>query len=354
MPWEAKAWDTQLTNSATGSRQPWVERAPPLDRTQQTDTADELRKEPGIMPIPEVEKIWMDGGLVDWADARIHILTPTLHYGWGVFEGIRAYATDRGPAVFQLRPHIERLQRSALILQMELPYSTDELIEATRELIRINDVESCYIRPLAYLGYGEMGLNPLPSKVHVAIAIWPWGTYLGEDGLVNGVRAKTSSWVRIGTNMIPTGTKACGVYINSSLAKVEALKAGYDEAVLLNEHGHVAEGSGENVFVVKDGLLLTPPLAEGVLRGITRDSIIEFARDLDIPFEETTLLRQDLYLADEAFYTGTAAEVVPIRSVDDREIGAPGPITKQLQDLFFNVVKGKEPRYEHMLDYVRG
>ena len=305
------------------------------------------------MPIPKVEKIWMDGELVDWDAATVHILTPTLHYGWGVFEGIRAYETQRGPAVFQHRRHMERLHRSARILQMEVPYSVDELMDATRELIAVNGVESCYIRPLVYLGYGEMGLNPLPSQVQVAIAIWPWGTYLGDEGLQKGVRAKVSSWVRIGTNMIPTATKACGVYINSSLAKVEALKAGYEEAIMLNEHGHVAEGSGENVFVVRDGTLLTPPLAEGVLRGITRDSVIEFAADLDIPFEETTLLRQDLYLADEAFYTGTAAEVVPIRAVDDREIGAPGPVTKQLQDLFFDVVKGKNDRYKHMVDYVR-
>jgi branched-chain amino acid aminotransferase len=306
------------------------------------------------MPIPSVAKIWMDGELVDWDDATIHILTPTLHYGWGVFEGIRAYETDRGPAVFQHRAHMERLHSSARILQMEIPYAPEELMDATRKLIRVNELDSCYIRPLAYLGYGEMGLNPLPSKVQVSIAVWPWGTYLGEEGLQRGVRAKTASFVRIGANMIPTGTKACGVYINSSLAKVEAVKAGYDEAILLNELGHVAEGSGENVFVVKDGVLLTPPLSDGVLRGITRESIIEFARDLDIPFAETTLLRQDLYLADEAFYTGTAAEVVPIRSLDEREIGAPGPITKQLQDLFFNVVKGKEPRYEHMLDFARG
>lgn len=305
------------------------------------------------MPIQSVSEIWMDGEFVPWDDAVVHILTPTLHYGWGVFEGVRAYATDDGPAVFQHRAHMERLHRSARILQMDVPFSVDQLMDATRELIRRSGVDSCYIRPLVYLGYGEMGLNPLPSQVRVAIAVWPWGTYLGDEGLQHGVKAKTSSWVRIGTNMIPTGTKACGVYINSSLAKVEALKAGYDEAILLNEHGEVAEGSGENVFVVKDGTLLTPPLAAGVLRGITRDTIIQFAADAGIPFAETRLLRQDLYVADEAFYTGTAAEVVPIRSVDDREIGAPGPITKQLQDLFFAVVKGNEPRYVDMLDYVR-
>jgi branched-chain amino acid aminotransferase len=249
---------------------------------------------------------------------------------------------------------MERLHRSARILEMEVPYAVDELMDATRELIKVNELPSAYIRPLVYLGYGEMGLNPLPSKVQVSIACWPWGTYLGEEGILNGVRAKISSWQRIGANMIPTGAKAAGVYINSSLAKVEALKAGYEEAVLLNEHGHVAEGSGENIFVVSDGVLMTPPLSEGVLRGITRDTVIQFASDLDIPFVESTLLRQDLYLADEAFYTGTAAEVVPIRSVDEREIGAPGPITKQLQDLFFNVVKGKEPKYHYMLDFVSG
>jgi branched-chain amino acid aminotransferase len=298
------------------------------------------------MPITEVAKIWMDGELVDWADANVHILTPTLHYGWGVFEGTRAYETERGPAIFQHRAHTERLFRSARILQMDIPYSVDELMDATRELVRVNDVESCYIRHLAYLGYGEMGLNPLPSAVRVAIAIWPWGTYLGEEGLLNGVRAKTSSWVRIGANMIPTGAKAAGVYINSSLAKVEALKAGYDEAILLNEHGRVAEGSGENVFIVKDGTLLTPPLSEGVLRGVTRQAVLRFASDLDIPWEETTILRQDLYLADEAFYTGTAAEVVPIRSVDDRDLGVPGPITRKLQEVFHQAVRGEVDRYK--------
>lgn len=305
------------------------------------------------MPITPVDEIWMDGEFVAWDAATVHVLTPTLHYGWGVFEGIRAYATATGPAVFAHRPHMERLHRSARILQMTVPYGVDELMDATRELIRRSDLESCYIRPLVYLGYGEMGLNPLPSTVRVAIAVWPWGTYLGEEGLTNGVRAKTSTWTRIGSNMIPTGTKACGVYINSSLAKVEALQAGYDEAVLLNEHGRVAEGSGENLFIVRDGMLLTPPLTAGVLRGVTREVIIEFARDLDIPFAESDLLRQDLYVADEAFFTGTAAEVVPIREVDDRELGPPGPITRRLQDTFFDAVAGKDSRYAHLLDHVR-
>ena len=305
------------------------------------------------MPVPEVAKIWMDGEFVDWSDATVHVLTPTLHYGWGVFEGIRAYATDRGPAILAHRAHMERLITSARILQMDVPWTVDELMDATRELVRTADVESCYIRPLVYLGYGEMGLNPMPSPVRVAIACWPWGTYLGDEGIAHGIRAKVSSWTRIGPNMIPAGAKACGVYINSSLAKVEALKAGYDEAIMLNEQGRVAEGSGENLFVVSGGRLLTPPLAEGVLRGITRQIVIDFAAALDLPFTETPMLRQDVYTADEAFYTGTAAEVVPIRSVDDRELGEPGPVTKRIQNLFFSAVKGREPEWAHLLDFVR-
>lgn len=304
------------------------------------------------MPIPRMSKIWMDGGLVDWDDARIHVLNPSLHYGWAVFEGIRAYATDRGPAIFQHRAHIERLFKSARILTMEIPHSPDALMEASRELCRVNGQDSYYIRPLAYLASGEMGLNPLPSAVKTMIAVWPWGSYLGEEGIANGVRAKISSWQRIGSNVIPTGTKASGIYINSSLAKVEVLKAGYDEAILLNEHGRVAEGSGENVFIVRDGILVTPPLSEGVLQGVTRDAVLNFARDSDITLSEQPLLRHDLYTADEAFFTGTAAEIVPITSVDDRPIGPPGPITKQLQDMFFSVVRGREPKYDHMLDYV--
>lgn len=304
------------------------------------------------MPIPRMSKIWMDGELVDWDDARIHVLNPSLHYGWAVFEGIRAYATDRGPAIFQHRAHIERLFNSARILGMEIPFSPDELMAAGRELCRVNGQDSYYIRPLAYLGHGEMGLNPLGSEVKTMIAVWPWGAYLGDDGIVNGVRAKISSWQRISSNIIPAGTKASGVYINSSLAKVEVVKAGYDEAILLNEHGRVAEGSGENVFIVSDGILVTPPLSEGVLRGVTRDAVLDFAHDADIPVTTEPLLRHDLYTADEAFFTGTAAEIVPITAVDDRVIGPPGPLTKQLQEMFFSVVRGREPKYDHMLDYV--
>ncbi|CAN5220144.1 branched-chain amino acid transaminase [soil metagenome] len=304
------------------------------------------------MPIPRMAKIWMDGDLVDWDDARIHVLTPSLHYGWAVFEGMRAYATDRGPAIFQHRAHVERLYASAQILGMEIPFKPDELMEASRQLCRVNGQDSYYLRPLVYLGYGEMGLNPLPSAVKVMIAVWPWGAYLGEDSATSGVRAKISSWQRMGANVIPTGAKASGVYINSSLAKLEAVKAGYDEAIMLNEHGRVAEGSGENIFIVKDGLLITPPTHEGVLKGVTRDAVLDFARDRDIPTLESPLLRQDLYTADEAFFTGTAAEIVPIRSVDDRTIGRAGPITTQIQTIFSGVVRGREPKYDHMLDYV--
>ena len=304
------------------------------------------------MPIPRMNKIWMDGELVDWDDATIHVLNPSLHYGWAVFEGIRAYATDRGPAIFQHRAHVERLFRSAAILSLPIPFTPDELMDAGRELCRVNGQDSYYIRPLVFLGHGEMGLNPMTSRVRAMIAVWPWGTYLGEDGIANGVRAKVSSWQRMSPNVIPTGTKASGVYINSSLAKVEALQAGYDEAILLNEHGRVAEGSGENVFVVRDGVLLTPPTYEGVLGGITRAAVIEFSRDLDIPFEERPLLREDLYTADEAFFTGTAAEIVPIRQVDERDISPPGPVTRSLQQIFTSVVRGREPKYDHMLDYV--
>jgi branched-chain amino acid aminotransferase len=304
------------------------------------------------MPIPKVDKIWMDGKLVDWEDARIHLLTHSLHYGSGVFEGIRAYETPRGPAVFRLRDHIARLFRSARIYRMELPFSEDELVEATKTVIRANGLKSCYIRPIAFRGYGEMGLHPSGAPVNVAVAVWPWGTYLGEEGLRNGVRAKISSFRRNESNSIPTAAKATGQYLNSILAKMEATEAGYDEAILLNSQGMVADGAGENIFVVRKGFLYTPPTSSGALEGITRDSIMTIAGDLDIPCMEKDLLRNDLYLADEAFFTGTAAEVVPIREVDDRLIGEPGPITRRLQDKFFDVVAGKEKAYEDWLDYV--
>jgi len=236
---------------------------------------------------------------------------------------------------------------------MDLPYSVEELVEATRETIRVNDVESCYIRPLAYLGYGEMGLNPLPCPVNVSIAVWPWGTYLGDEGIKHGVRMKVSSWRRMDPNVNPVAAKGTGIYINSSLAKVEALKAGYDEAILLNTHGFVAECTGENIFVVRDGVLLTPPLSSGALEGITRDSVMTIARDLGYEVVESDLLRSDLYSADEAFLSGTAAEIVPMREVDDREIGEPGEITRKIQETYFAAVHGEVEQYRHWLDYVR-
>lgn len=297
------------------------------------------------MPITPTKFVWMDGELVAWEDAKVHVLTHALHYGSGVFEGIRAYETKRGPAVFRLTDHMDRLYRSAAIHMMEIPYRIEELIEATKSTIRANELESCYIRPLVFRGYGEMGLNPLPAPVNVTIAVWPWGAYLGEESLAKGVRMKVSSWKRYDSSIVPPAAKATGQYLNSSLAKVEAVKAGYDEAIMLNLSGYVADASGENVFAVLDGTLVTPPTSAGALRGVTRDSVIKIATDMGIPFEERNLVRTDLYTADEAFLTGTAAEVVPIRSIDDRELGEPGAITKKLQETFFAVVKGEVEQY---------
>jgi branched-chain amino acid aminotransferase len=304
------------------------------------------------MPISKVDKIWMDGELVDWDDAKIHILTHSLHYGSGVFEGIRAYATAQGPAVFRLGDHVNRLFDSARVYLIDIPYSLDDLVEAVKETVRVNALESCYIRPIVYLGYGEMGLNPLPCPVRVSIAVWPWGTYLGDEGLKNGVRCKISSWQRHDPNAVPVASKGTGMYGNSSLAKVEALKAGYDEAILLSPQGYVSECTGENLFVVKHGRILTPPTAAGALEGITQHSVVTIARDLGYEVAEANLLRTDLYLAEEAFLTGTAAEVVPIRSVDDRQIGPPGAITRSIQETYFATVRGEVDRYKDWLDYV--
>ena len=306
------------------------------------------------MPIEATQKIWMDGKLVDWQDANVHILTHTLHYGNGVFEGIRAHETDRGAAVFRLTPHIERLFSSAKILGIEIPFSVEEIIEAVKETIRVNNMASCYIRPIAYLGYGEMGLNPLVCEVNVAIAVWAWGKYLGEDSTKEGIRAMVSSWQRHNTNSMPTEAKGCGHYINSQLAKVQAIKAGYEEAILLNSQGMVSECTGENLFVVRDSEILTPSSSAGALKGITQDCIRTIASDLDIPYREADLLRTDLYLAEEAFLSGTAAEIVPICSVDDRDlVTAPGPITKQIQDVFFAAEVGKVDRYKDWNEYVQ-
>ncbi len=304
------------------------------------------------MPFEKTEKIWMDGELVPWDEARVHVLTHSLHYGSGVFEGIRTYATDDGPAVFRLTDHIERLLDSATLIMMEIPYSRDELVEACKLTVRESGLDSCYVRPIAYLGYGEIGLNPLPCPVNVSIAVWPWGAYLGEESLAKGVRVKVSSWRRMDPNVNPVAAKGTGIYINSSLAKVEAVKSGYDEAILLNTQGYVAECTGENVFIVRDGTLVTPTLASGALAGITRHSIMTIARDLGYEVLEEQLLRHDLYLADEAFLTGTAAEVVPIRSVDDRVIGDPGEITRKLQETYLATVHGQVERYKDWLELV--
>ncbi len=308
------------------------------------------------MPIVPTSKIWMDGTLVDWEQATVHVLTHTLHYGTGVFEGIRAYPTPSGPAVFRLRDHIERLDRSARMLDMDMPYSVDELCAAVRDTVRVNGLDACYIRPLVYLGYGEMGLNPLPCESRVAIAVWPWGAYLGDQALASGIRLKVSSWARHDPRALPTAAKATGMYINSSLAKVEAVRAGYDEALMLTTDGYLAEGTGENLFIVRNGELVTPPSSGvGALAGITADAIWRIARDLGIHVREALLRRSDLYIAQEAFLTGTAAEVVPIASVDDRTVGTGGrgPITAALQDAFYAIVKGEDARYKDWLDDVR-
>jgi branched-chain amino acid aminotransferase len=298
----------------------------------------------------------MDGEFVDWADATVHVLTHTMHYGSGVFEGIRAYPTPRGVAVFRLRDHIERLFTSAKVFLIDVPFTVDQVIEATRSLVRVNGLDDgCYIRPLVYLGYGEMGLNPIPCPVNVSIAAWPWGTYLGDEGVANGVSVKISSWRRHDPNAVPTAAKGTGMYVNSSLAKVEAINGGYDEAILLAPDGNVSECTGENIFVVRDGVISTPPTSDaGALKGITQDSIETIARDFGYEVTHEQLIRTDLYSADEAFLTGTAAEVVPIRAVDDRPVGSgkPGPITRQLQQTYFATVRGEVDQYKDWLDHV--
>jgi branched-chain amino acid aminotransferase len=303
-----------------------------------------------------MEKIWFDGELVDWADANVHVLTHSLHYGSGVFEGIRAYPTSSGVAIFRLTDHINRLFASAKVFLMDVPFSPDELVRASKEVVRVNGLhDGCYVRPIVFLGDGEMGLNPLPCRVRVAVAAWPWGTYLGDEGVKNGIRLKVSSWQRHDPNAVPTAAKGTGMYVNSSLAKVEALKAGYDEALLLAPDGRVSECTGENVFVVRSGRILTPPTSEsGALAGITQQSVETIASDLGIEVSHEALVRTDLYTADEAFLTGTAAEVVPIREVDDRVVGDghPGPVTIQIQRTYFSAVRGEVDRYKDWLEHV--
>jgi branched-chain amino acid aminotransferase len=308
------------------------------------------------VPITPTEKIWLDGELVDWDKARIHVLTHSLHYGSGVFEGIRAYPTSRGVAVFRLTDHINRLFTSAKVFMIDVPFSPEEIVAASKEVVRVNGLDDgCYLRPIVYLGYGEMGLNPLPCSVSVAIAAWPWGTYLGDEGVANGIRLKVSSWQRHDPNAVPTAAKGTGMYVNSSLAKVEAIKAGYDEAVLLAADGSVSECTGENIFVVQGRTIVTPHTSESAaLAGITQDSVRVIAADLGYEYSAEALIRTDLYTADEAFLTGTAAEIVPIREVDDRTVGTgrPGPVTKQIQDTYFATVRGEVDRYKDWLEHV--
>ena len=305
------------------------------------------------MSIPEVDKIWMDGELVPWGEARVHVLTHALHYGSGVFEGIRCYKTPKGPAVFRLEEHLKRLIRSAKLYYMPVPYSLERLYDATFELIEGNGLDHCYVRPIIFRGYGEMGLFPMNVPVQVMIAAWPWGTYLGEEGILHGVRAKSSSIQSLDHTALARAAKATGQYLNSILAKVEVTNAGYDEAIMLTEHGHVAEGSGENIFVIRNGVIMTPPPSDGVLEGITRDIIMQIARAEGIEMREQTVTRSDLVIADELFYTGTAAEVVPIREVDDHPIGEPGPITRHMQERFRAIVEGRDEQFGSFMEYAR-
>jgi branched-chain amino acid aminotransferase len=302
------------------------------------------------VPLTETEKIWMNGELVDWADAKIHVGSHGLHYGSGVFEGIRAYDTPRGTAVFRLRDHLQRLDDSARLLYMELPYGVEELRSACLELIGANGLPECYLRPIAFYGYGELGVAATGNPIEVVIMSWPWGTYLGEEGMKTGIRAKISTWQRVGPNVIPHVSKATGIYLNSMLAVTEANRAGYDEAILLTAEGYIADGSGENIFIVKNGTIYTPDLSTSILPGITRNTVIQIAQDLGYPVIEKNLIRTDLFLADEVFMTGTAAEVTPLKSVDDVEIGV-GPITLELQGAYLDTVRGRSERWSHWLEY---
>src|SRR5512146_52902 len=296
------------------------------------------------------EKIWMNGSFVAWNDARVHILTHSLHYGTAVFEGIRCYKTDSGPAVFRLPEHVERLFDSAHILQMDMPFTREAVAGAILETIRVNKIDACYIRPLAYIGYGAMGAFPKENPVEVSIAVWPWGSYLGDEGIKNGIRVKISSYSRPHVNATMVRAKTTANYANGLLAKREALKDGYDEAMLLDTDGYVAEGSGENVFIVRKGVLKTPPLTS-ILEGITRETVMQLAAERGLRVVEERFTRDELYIADEAFFTGTAAEITPIREVDNRTIGAgkPGPVTKQLQAAFFEIVHGRDNRHTEWL-----
>ncbi len=299
------------------------------------------------------EKIWMNGKFVPWAEASVHVLTHSLHYSTAVFEGIRCYKTDAGSAVFRLHEHVDRLFDSAHICQMDIPFTREAVSQAILETIRVNKIEACYIRPIAYIGYGAMGIYPKQNPVDLAIAVWPWGSYLGEEGLKNGIRVKISSYTRPHVNATMVRSKTTANYANSLLAKREALRDGYDEAMLLDTDGYVAEGSGENLFIVRKGLIKTPPLTS-ILEGITRDAIMRLAAERGMRLAEERFTRDELYISDEAFFTGTAAEITPIREVDNRSIGAgkPGPVTKELQAAFFDIVYGRDGRHSDWLTYV--
>jgi branched-chain amino acid aminotransferase len=299
-------------------------------------------------------KIWMNGHWVEWREARVHVLTHTLHYGVGVFEGIRCYATESGPAIFRLQEHVERLFRSAHIMSMRIPFTVEEVVAACVEVIRVNQLRSGYIRPIVFYGAEGMGLNPAPCRVHCSVAAWEWGAYLGEDGMANGIRIKTSSYTRHHPNVTMTRAKSVGNYPNSVLAKTEALASGFDEALLLDTEGYVAEGSGENIFILhRNGTLLTPPL-DSALEGITRDTVIQLAAQMNIPVREQRFPRDEVWVAQEAFFTGTAAEITPIRELDGRQIGAgsAGPVTKQMQQRFFDVVHGRHTLHQGWLTFV--
>jgi branched-chain amino acid aminotransferase len=302
--------------------------------------------------VEKSEWIWMNGEFVAWDDAKVHVLSHGFHYGTGVFEGIRCYETDRGPAIFRHRDHLDRLAMSAELYYLPLAHSIDEVREATHELIRRNGLDSCYIRPLAFRGYGEMGLYAPSAPVEMMVAVWPWGAYLGEEGKRNGVRAKVSSWRRISPASLIPHAKASGQYLNSILAKTESANAGYDEAILLDESGNVCEGSGENIFVISEGEIATPGHTASILDGISRRSVIQIAADLGYEVSERDIARSELYLADEVFLCGTAAELVPVREVDDHEIGEPGELTRLIQAKFEDALHGRAQEYLEWLDFV--
>jgi branched-chain amino acid aminotransferase len=300
------------------------------------------------------DKIWMDGELVPWEKATVHIMTHSLHYGSAIFEGIRCYKTTRGSMIFRLDEHIKRLYRSAKIYSIVIPFTPEQIGKAIKTTILANKIEECYIRPIVYYGSDEVGVNPKGNKIHVSIALWPWLPYLGEEGLKKGVRCKISSWARIDQRSLPAMAKASANYANSILAKIEAQKSGYDEGILLNSTGMVTEGTGENIFCVRDGILETPPLSAGILPGITRESLIQVGRDMGYEVDERSISRGELITSDEVFLAGTAAEVTPVREIDNETIGngARGPITGKIQAMFFNIVRGKEKKYWPWLEKV--